>query len=225
MKRKHKIKLGLFLFVMLISVKVSLVIYKKLVCRFANKDTKDYKILLDYKDINNEFGLVGRWFKKDIKGIPHFVTVNDGSQIFFKVTGTKSIYVNFTVITKMKTPYFAYSIDGDKPVRQLISNPVIKFKDNNEHIIRIIIDGMTESEKKWNNEIGVALRNIDYGYGKISGILPTNKLIAFYGDSITEGIRALNINADSDGNSATHSYVWYCCRNLKTVPYFIGFGA
>lgn len=185
--------------------------------------TVNYK--LRYKNIKSRYGFVGRWFKKDINGVPHYVTVNEGSQIFFKVSGTNSIYVNFTIITKLKTPYYAYSVDGSNPMRKRITDPLIKFTNNKTHIVRIIVDGLSQKEDKWKGEIGVALRSIDTGYGKINGILPTNRLIAFYGDSITEGIRALNMNLDCDGSSAVNTYTWNSCAYLNSVPYFIGFGA
>jgi lysophospholipase L1-like esterase len=32
------------------------------------------------------------------------------------------------------------------------------------------------------------------------------------------------MNLNSNGNSATNTYTWHSCANLKAVPYFIGFG-
>jgi lysophospholipase L1-like esterase len=179
---------------------------------------------LSYKEVGDQIGFTGRWFTKDIDGVKHYVTVNDGSEFYFKVSGAKSVFVNFTVITSYKTPYFSYSIDGGQPIRQLITNSEISFDDTNEHIVRIIIAGMAEKEDKWNGEIGVALRSVEVEQGVIEGVVPINKVIAFYGDSITEGIRALQRSSDSDGNSATNSYAWYACRELNAVPYIVGFG-
>ena len=61
--------------------------------------------------------------------------------------------------------------------------------------------------------------------GSIVGIRPTEKVIFFYGDSITEGVRALGMSANSDGNSATNAYSWQCAETLGVTPYLIGYGA
>ena len=169
---------------------------------------------------------MGRWFEKEVDGISHMVTLTDGSALYFMIHGATSFDVNFTVITTTEEPYFAYSIDGAEPVRQHITQPTVTLPDAERHTVRIIADGMTEGEGKWNEEKGFALRSIIPAEGgTLYGIKPTNKVIFYYGDSITEGIRALNMNATSDGNSATHAYPWYCSRELGAVTYSIGYGA
>jgi lysophospholipase L1-like esterase len=169
---------------------------------------------------------MGRWFEKEIEGENHMVTVTDGSALYFLINNASSFDVNFTVITTMEEPYFAYSIDGGEPVRQHITEPTVTLPDTSRHTVRIIADGMTEGEGKWKDEKGFALKSITVADGgEIFGIKPTNKVIFYYGDSITEGIRALNMNATSDGNSATNSYAWYCSEELGAVTYSIGYGA
>lgn len=169
---------------------------------------------------------MGRWFEKELDGVSHMVTLTDGSALYFMIHGATSFDVNFTVITTTEEPYFAYSIDGAEPVRQHITQPTVTLPDAERHTVRIIADGMTEGEGKWNEEKGFALKSIlPAEGGTIYGIKPTNKVIFYYGDSITEGIRALNMNANSDGNSATHAYPWYCSKELGAVTYSIGYGA
>ncbi len=168
---------------------------------------------------------VGRWFEKEIKGESHTVTVTDGAHLYFLVEGTTELEVNFTRIHKLETPYFAYSIDGAEPVRQKITKATVTLPDAGRHTVRIIADGLTETEAKWKDEIGFALKSITAGEGRIAGIKPREKVIFFYGDSITEGIRALSMDANANGNSATHAYSWYTAQNLGAVPYLIGYGA
>ncbi len=169
---------------------------------------------------------IGRWFKKDVNNEPHMVTTTDGSHLYFLVEGAEEISVNFTVITSLEKPYFAYSIDGEAPVRQHIDEPIVALPDSERHTVCIIADGMSENENKWRGEIGFALRSIDAGEnGRIVGICPTEKVVFFYGDSITEGVRALNMNATADGNSATNAYSWHTAQNLGAVPYLVGYGA
>lgn len=169
---------------------------------------------------------MGRWFDKEIDGVTHKVTLTDGAHLYFLVENTTSFDVTFTVITTGEEPYFAYSIDGGEPVRQHITEPTVTLPDTGRHTVRIIADGMTEGEGKWKQEKGFAIKSVTPSEGgSIVGIQPQGKVIFFYGDSITEGIRALNMNATSDGNSATHAYSWQCAEALGVTPYLIGYGA
>lgn len=187
-------------------------------------DTVSY---LDY-ELTGEEGpyFTGRWFEKKIKGTNHYITLTDGSAFYFLIDGAKTFDVNFTVITEKEEPYFAYSIDGGEPIRQHITESKVHLPDDGKHTVRIIADGMTESEKKWREEKGFALKSVIPGNGgKIYGIRPRNKTIFYYGDSITEGVRALNMSATSNGNSATNAYPWFCSEKLGAVTYSVGYGA
>lgn len=169
---------------------------------------------------------VGRWFEKKIDGVKHKVTLTDGSAFYFMTSGAESIDVNFTVITAKEEPYFAYSVDGAEPIRQHITESKIHLPDDGKHTVRIIADGMTESEAKWKEERGFALKSVvPAESGKIFGIRPENKIIFYYGDSITEGVRALNMSATSNGNSAVNAYPWFCSEKLGAVTYSVGYGA
>ena len=178
-----------------------------------------------YIPSEDDVSFSGRWFEKEIDGVMHHVTVNDGSELYFAVSGTDRVSVNFTVITEQKTPYFAVSVDGKEPVRQKITDPEVRLPDTGRHILRVITDGITESEKKFTEERGFAFRGVDPCGGVLEGVKPDAKTVMFFGDSITEGVRALSMDADSDGNSATHSYPWYCCLKLGMIPVNVGFAA
>lgn len=189
-----------------------------------NTDTvndRTYHILEESKPY-----FLGRWFEKEIDGVPHMLTTTDGAQVYFMTEGCTSFDLHFTDITHIRTPYFAYSIDGSEPVRQLITDQTVRLPDADRHAVCIIADGMAEGEGKWYEEIGFALKAvIPAEGGRLWGIKPTAPLVFFYGDSITEGIRSVSMAPDSDGNSATHAYPWYCARSLDVIPYFIGYGA
>jgi lysophospholipase L1-like esterase len=179
-----------------------------------------------YSEIVDPIAYLGRWFDKTIDGVPCKVTINEGSEFYFKVKNTLAIAVNFKVITSSVMPYFAYSIDGAPLVRQLITNPNLPAVTAGEHIIRIVCDGLTEGENKWAGEIGFAVTGVTVdGGGVVTGILPKNRKIMFFGDSITEGIRVLNMNANSDGNSGSGAFPFTTCSNLNAISYRVGFGA
>ncbi len=170
-------------------------------------------------------GFVGRWFERKINGTNHMVTLNDGSSFYFLTDGADSFDVNFTLVTANTVPYFSYSIDGAVPVRQLITSSRVELPDNGLHTVCIRADGMSEKIGKWESEIGVALKNVTVNGGELFGLMPRNKVIAFFGDSITEGVNALGRGANSDVNSATAAYPYFCTQALGAVEHNVGYGA
>ena len=169
-------------------------------------------------------GFVGRWFEKKFGGVNHMVTLNDGSSFYFLTDGAKSFDVEFTLITE-QTPYFAYSIDGSDPIRQLITSPTVTLPSDGKHAVCIFTDGMYAYEGKWNYERGFALKGVTVDEGVLLGIMPRGKIIAYYGDSITEGIAALGDGNSSQTNSATSSYPYFCSKNLGAITHNVGYSA
>ena len=182
-------------------------------------------LLPRYTQITEPVGFVGRWFDSTISGTNVKSTINQGSELYFKVKNTTSINVNFIVNTAYETPYFAYSIDGADMTRQLVTSPTLPTVSLDEHIIRVVADGVNESEDKWIGERGFAFKDITVdSTGTVTGVLPKNKKIMFFGDSITEGVRVLNMNANSEGNSATAAFPYIASTNLNAISYRVGFG-
>ena len=182
---------------------------------------------MKYADIKGTYGTTGRWFKKSMAGGKYDFTVTDGSAFYFKVTGTKDVNIKFVTNTSAGKPFFAYSVDGKSMKRQLISKSKISVGGANKtHYVRVVIDAMSEKENRWVGEAGTGIKSITpvTSGGIISAIQPKNSVIAFYGDSITQGVRALNIALTPSGTSATNSYAWYCASKLKYVPYYAGYG-
>ncbi len=169
---------------------------------------------------------LGRWFEKEVDGTPHMVTTTDGAKIYFLIEGAESFTVYFTVITRITTPLFAVSVDGAEPVRRPITEPTVTLPDTDRHAVCLTMDGMSEAEGKWYEEIGFAVKGVTLSEGgRLWGIRPTAPLVFFYGDSITEGINALGTSGDSLSNSATHAYPHYCAEALGITPYYVGYGA
>ena len=167
----------------------------------------------------------GRWFEKEIDGVTHHVTSTDGAQIFFMTQDCTEVQIEFTVITKYETPYFAFSVDGGEMKRQMITDPTLPLPDAGRHVVRVMADSMNQNEAKWKEEIGIALRAVvPVGGGRIRAIVPQNKMIFFYGDSITEGIAVFGSN-NPRGNSASLAYPWFTCKKLGAIPYYIGYSA
>lgn len=178
-----------------------------------------------YKDTSGSFGRSGRWYKKSIGGGEYYFTNTGGGAIYFKVTGSKYVKINFITNTVVDTPYFAYSVDGGSMKRQSVAKGRISLGDTKTHYVRLLIDAISESEQRW-EEAGVAIKNIKAVSkgGVVTALAPKNPVIAFYGDSITEGVRVLNMHLSPKGTSATRSYAWHCAERLGMVPYYAGYG-
>lgn len=184
----------------------------------------DYS-LPKYKEISDPVGYVGRWFDTSVNGVQCKGTINAGSEFYFKVSGTSHVDLLFEPNHAAQTPYFAYSIDGGPLVRQLITVPRLPELTTDEHLIRVVIDGLTEWEDKWVGEKGIAFNRVEVASGgAITGILPMNKIGEFYGDSITEGVRVLSMEANADGNSASGAYPFIACDKLNAISHRVGFG-
>ena len=177
-----------------------------------------------YSLASGKYTTLGRWFEKEIDGVSHNVTVTAGSELYFMTRNAGTFTVDFTVITEKATPYYAVSIDGGDPERHLITDNTITLPEGSRHVIRLIMDGLTESENKWEGEIGFAIKNITVDTGCMKAIKPTNDIIFYYGDSITEGINAFGESGNSNSSSATNSYSYYSATALNAIPYFIGYG-
>lgn len=179
-----------------------------------------------YSEIVDSVGFVGRWFDTTNNGVKTKTTINQGSEFYFKVKNTTSININFISNSGIETPYFAYSIDGSAMTRQLITTPSLPAVTTDEHIVRVVIDGLNEHEDKWVGEKGVPFNNVtvDSG-GTVTGVLPKNRKIMFFGDSITEGIRVLSVDANPSGNSATGAWPFIASEQLNSISYRVGFGA
>lgn len=190
---------------------------------YSNYTTSDG---MRYKDCKGSFARSGRWYKKNVNGKEYYYTSTDGSAIYFKVAGSKYVDVTFVAQVAAAIPYYAYSIDGGEMKRQLVSKNRINLGNAKTHYVRLVIDAMSEGEDRWAGEAGVGIGAITpvSEEGAVAAIQPENATIAFYGDSITQGIRALNKKLTPAGASSTHSYAWYCAKQLDLVPYFAGFG-
>lgn len=188
--------------------------------------TKQIKDGMKYKDVSDAFGRSGRWFQKSFSGKKYWFTNTEGSCIYFKVVGTRYINVSFVSQYHVATPMYAYSIDGNGVMRKSIKDTKIDLGNTKTHYVRLMVDAIDENESRWSKEDGVGIKKIsaETKGGVITGIKPVNGTIAFYGDSITQGVRALSKSLSPAGTSACHSFAWYAAKELDMVPYYAGYG-
>ena len=193
------------------------------------KDFKPESYALSYKTVSEPVGYMGRWFDKDVNGITCKATFSQGAEFYFKVSGTSKVWLKLHS-TASPAPVIAVSIDGGFPKRMTtVKEGSLLIAENlseNEHTFRIIVDGFNEYQEKWTSAMGFVLEcpEVEDG-GKITGLLPTNPVILYYGDSITEGINVLGTGSTPDSNSASNEYPFVASHRLNAVSYTNGFGA
>lgn len=171
--------------------------------------------------------LSGRWFEKDVGGARCAVTTNTGSEIYFRVSGTESVSLLFARNTAGNIPLISYCADGDisRMPRLPADAAVIPLPDCGEHVVRVVIDAMDPGEKKWDEAAGAAVMGADAGKGRVEGLRPLNGVIAFYGDSITEGDFCFGLEWTVSSYSAVHTYAWQAAARLRALPYVCGYGS
>lgn len=193
------------------------------------KDFKPESYALSYKTVSEPVGYMGRWFDKDVNGITCKATFSQGAEFYFKVSGTSKVWLKLHS-TASPAPVIAVSTDGGFPKRMTtVKEGRLLLAENlseNEHTFRIIVDGFNEYQEKWTSAMGFVLEcpEVEDG-GKITGLLPTNPVILYYGDSITEGINVLGTGSTPDSNSASNEYPFVASHRLNAVSYTNGFGA
>ena len=193
------------------------------------KDFKPESYALNYQTISEPVGYMGRWFDKDVNGVTCKATFSQGAEFYFKVSGTSKVWLKLHS-TASPAPVIAVSIDGGVPKRiTTVKEGSLLIAENlsaDEHTFRVIVDGFNEYQEKWTSAMGFVLEcpEVENG-GTITGLLPTNPVILYYGDSITEGINVLGTGSTPDSNSASNEYPFIASHLLNAVSYTNGFGA
>ena len=178
-----------------------------------------------YTITDGTYATLGRWFKKTVNGTECDVTVTSGSQLSFLTSGATKATIGFESMCD-DTPYFAVSIDGGDYTRYPATENEIMLPDAGRHAVTVVMDGISENIGKWESENGYAVKEITVDKGRIRAIEPTNDVIFYYGDSITEGVMSANSGIScGKNNSAVHTYAFESARILGATPYFIGYGA
>lgn len=199
----------------------------------SQMELSDGTLLPKYKVINGkEYGFIGRWYEYTYNGNDVMVGAAAGAEVCFKVSGTESISINWTGDYASDDVYYCYMIDGGEKTRKNITQNTIALPDTDEHIVRIVCDSIPHNGSTttcWINGYGFVFGGVESVGGTLKGIEPANKTIMFFGDSLTEGVRALGVETsgqvEADVDSATESYGWYACKYLWATPILAGFGS
>ncbi len=168
--------------------------------------------------------LEGQWGQQP--GIA--ITVNSGSRISFTINGER-VQVLFDVDGLTVAPHLWISIDEGEPELHLVDQPVIELSvPNGQHKVEIVVKDVNEHANRWNPPFGCAVvfagLVLDQDTRLRLAGRPGGPRLEFYGDSITQGVRALSAEPESDGADGSKSYAYLTARALGATAYQVGFG-
>lgn len=156
------------------------------------------------------------------------ITVNSGSRIRFVFTGTR-LKVLFDVEGLTSAPHLWVSIDDAEPSLYVVDQAVLDLTvDPGQHRVEIAVKDVDEHANRWNPPFGSAvvfvglLLDTDCRL-RLSG-RPGGPRLEFYGDSITQGVRALGAESGPDGSDGTRSFAYLTARAFGATSYQVGFG-
>ena len=181
--------------------------------------------ILKFKVIDGNIGYVGRWYNYSDNGDTYKIASSDGAYICFKVSGATAVSIEWGG-TYLSKSCISYRIDNGDFVRDFV-NPngnTISIADTDEHIVQVVMDAIDVNWWNVGNGIGIKAIHTD---GTLKAIKPANKRIIFFGDSLTQGVRALGVETTENPNcnSAINSYGWYMAKYLNANPIIVGYGS
>lgn len=175
-------------------------------------------------EATRENGYLGRWISKTLDSGPCKVTTAPGAFLEFEIAGTTALDVRLDSLMRDTPFYWAWQLDGGTPVRERTGLCTIRLPDAERHVVRITADGIWETTNRWKGEEGFALRAIDPGSGSCSPHPLEGKVIAYYGDSITEGDCVFGPNSAPIRDSAVNGYATRSATALGCLPFCCGYG-
>lgn len=156
------------------------------------------------------------------------ITVNSGSRISFTFNGT-SVQALFDVDGFEIAPHLWIAIDEGEPELHVVDESVIELTAaDGRHKVEIVVKDVNEHTNRWNQPFGCAVvfagLVLDTATRlRLSG-RPGGPRLEFYGDSITQGVRALSEHPESEGADGSKSYAYLTARALGASAYQVGFG-
>ncbi len=169
-------------------------------------------------------GFFGRWFDKEVNGRSCKVSTAPGAYLSLEVEGARELEVRFEKMDMLRQPIWAYQIDEQKAERRALDDTRIELPDTNVHQLKIIFESTDEYANRCDEERGLALADVSVSSGSARSSHQQKPVIAFYGDSITEGDCLLAAHTSPEHGSATRAYPWLLCELLQADALIAGYG-
>jgi lysophospholipase L1-like esterase len=155
-------------------------------------------------------------------------TVNSGSRITFTFNGGR-VQVLFDTDGLTVPPHLWITVDDGEPRLHVVEQPVIELAaEPGQHRVEIVVKDVNEFVNRWNPpfDCAVAFAGLVLDSStrlRLSG-RPSGPRLEFYGDSITQGVRALSAEPESAGADGTKSFAYLTARALGATAHQVGFG-
>ncbi len=156
------------------------------------------------------------------------ITVNSGSRISFSFVGER-VQLLFDTTGLTVAPHLWITIDDGEPALHLVEEPVVELSaESGRHQVEVVVKDVNEHVNRWSPPFECAVvfaglvLDVDSRL-RLSG-RPGGPRLEFYGDSITQGVRALSAATESDGADGTTSYAYLTARAFGATSYQVGFG-
>ncbi len=172
---------------------------------------------------------IGHW---DEVGIDQqAVTVNSGSRILCAFTGHE-LSGRFGVHRITNPAQIYVSIDGHSPALYKLDSRIENFSPKplagDRHTVQITVKDVDERADRWVPPLASAVVFKGFILAPHCHVLPlppvTGPKMEFYGDSITQGVRALSMALGPNGSDGTSDYAYLTATAFGAISNQIGFG-
>ncbi|WP_432938379.1 GDSL-type esterase/lipase family protein [Kribbella sp. CA-253562] len=156
------------------------------------------------------------------------VTVNSGSRMSFGFSGT-GLQLLFDTDGLEVAPHLWVQVDDAEPTLHLIEQPVLELSvEDGRHTVEIVVKDVNEFVNRWEPPFACAVSFagliLDAKTTLRLGAQPGGPRFEFYGDSITQGVRALSADPESGGADGTRAFAYLTARAFGATAYQVGFG-
>ncbi|MFK4089302.1 SGNH/GDSL hydrolase family protein [Kribbella sp. NPDC020789] len=157
------------------------------------------------------------------------ITVNSGSRLSFSFAGER-VQLLFDTAGLTVAPQLWVTVDDGEPALHLVEEPVIDVSaPTGRHKVEVVVKDVSEHANRWRPPFNCAVvfggLVLDVNSRlRLSG-RPGGPRLEFYGDSITQGVRALSLDPHSDGADGTAAYAYLTARAFGATSYQVGFGS
>ncbi|HWD77239.1 MAG TPA: SGNH/GDSL hydrolase family protein [Kribbella sp.] len=157
------------------------------------------------------------------------ITVNSGSRISFWYAGER-VQLLFDIEGLTVAPHLWLTVDDGEPLLHVLDGPVIELSEpEGQHRVTVVVKDVNEHVNRWNPpfECAVVFAGLVLDARSVLRLSgrPGGPRLEFYGDSITQGVRALSEHPESEGADGTTSYAYLTARAFGATSYQVGFGS
>lgn len=173
--------------------------------------------------------LIGQWDRSSLQN--GTTTVNSGNRVLFRFTGTQATAV-FDTAGLTVAPQVWARVDGGPRVLYSLDQDRLRLTgrglEPGDHTLEIVVKDIDEHYARWTAPLASAVKlrgfEIDQDGQTTAPAGPTGPRFDFYGDSITQGVRALSMAANPDGSDGTLGFAYLTARAFDADSHQVGFG-